>query len=367
MKRLKQVVCCLVTIFVALSAAITHADVFNMSGGQTSLQFVTVGDPGNAADTTGYGAVGYTYQMGKYDVTSAQYCAFLNAVATTADPYGLSTPSMASTGWGHGCGIVQTSGATGYSYTVLPGWANMPVNNVTFGDAARFCNWLQDGQPVGAEGPTTTETGAYTLNGGTSESALMGLTRNAGATYFIPSQNEWYKAAYYKGGSTNAGYWLYPTQSNTAPSNLLSSTGTDNANFALINQDTSTSTDPTNFLTSVGAFAASPGPFGTYDMGGNVYQWNEAILGSEYRGLAGGCWGYDSSNLASSDAAGGFYPTYIDPGYGFRVASVPEPSTLALLVCGMLGLVAYAWRRRQHEQRPSESEGNRGGRLDLEM
>ena len=52
----------------------------------------------------------------------------------------------------------------------------------------------------------------------------MAITRNAGATYFIPSENEWYKAAYYKGGSTNAGYWTYPTQSNTAPSNMLSAT-----------------------------------------------------------------------------------------------------------------------------------------------
>ena len=52
------------------------ADVFNMPPGQTSLQFVTVGNPGNAADpATGslYGAVPYTYQMGKYDVTAGQY------------------------------------------------------------------------------------------------------------------------------------------------------------------------------------------------------------------------------------------------------------------------------------------------------
>ena len=59
----------------------------------------------------------------------------------------------------------------------------------------------------------------------------MAITRNAGATYFIPSENEWYKAAYYKGGGTNAGYWTYPTQSNTAPSNVLSATGTNNANY----------------------------------------------------------------------------------------------------------------------------------------
>ena len=78
---------------VLLAALAAHAsgDVFNMPSGQTSLQFVTVGDPGNARDTvvmqfdgtTGYGSVPYVYQMGMYDVTVAQYCQFLNAVAKT--------------------------------------------------------------------------------------------------------------------------------------------------------------------------------------------------------------------------------------------------------------------------------------------
>jgi hypothetical protein len=59
-----------------------------MPGGQTSVSMVTVGNPGNAPDTTGYGAVSYVYKMDKYDVTTAQYTQFLNAVAAT-DTYGL--------------------------------------------------------------------------------------------------------------------------------------------------------------------------------------------------------------------------------------------------------------------------------------
>ena len=55
---------------------------------------VTVGNPGNSPDTTGFGAVSYTYQIGKYDVTIAQYAAFLNAVAK-ADPNGLYNNNMA--------------------------------------------------------------------------------------------------------------------------------------------------------------------------------------------------------------------------------------------------------------------------------
>jgi len=71
------------------------ADVFNLPSGETSLQFVTVGDPGNAPDTTGFGAVPYSYQMSAYDTTVAQYCAFLSAVAKT-DTYSLYNPSALS-------------------------------------------------------------------------------------------------------------------------------------------------------------------------------------------------------------------------------------------------------------------------------
>jgi formylglycine-generating enzyme required for sulfatase activity len=212
------------------------------------------------------------------------------------------------------------------------------VNNVSWGDAARFCNWLQNGQRTGSEGTATTETGAYTLNGDTTN--LMTETRNAGAKYFIPSENEWYKAAYYN--LSNGSYWAYPTQSNTAPSNALSATGTNNANCW--NDWNGGYTDPTNYLTSVGAFADSPGPYGTYDMGGDVFQWNEANIESEYRGLRGGGWDYYSGVLASS-GRGGATPT--GEGYfeGFRVASVPEPGSLAMLAGIALTTLLYYWRK----------------------
>ncbi len=128
-------------VAVLASAVTARADVFNMPTGQTSLDFVTVGNPGNGPDTAwspSYGAVSYTYQIGKYDVTAGQYCDFLNAVAQTADPYGLYYSWMANTGGSMftGCGIVQTSGPTGYSYSVVSGWANMPVNYVSWGSGA---------------------------------------------------------------------------------------------------------------------------------------------------------------------------------------------------------------------------------------
>ena len=200
------------------------------------------------------------------------------------------------------------------------------------------------------ENSTTTENGAYALNGATSNAALMAVPSpshsGAGAaTYFLPSENEFYKAAYYdptlNGGA--GGYWTYPTKSNTAPINslVLSPTSDNDANYY-----NGTYTDPTNYLTPVGIFAASPGPYGTYDMGGDVYQWNEASIAVSFRGLRGGSWDDNSDYLASS-VRNFTYPTGEYYGaVGFRVASVPEPGSIALLLAGA---VAFGiWRQRRN-------------------
>lgn len=103
------------------------ADVFNMPGGLTSLEWVTVGDPGNANDThgDGYGGVQYVYNIGKYEVTNAQYCEFLNAVAAS-DPYGLYDTNMSI-----GYGGIWISGSPGhYTYSTIAGREDMPVNYV---------------------------------------------------------------------------------------------------------------------------------------------------------------------------------------------------------------------------------------------
>jgi formylglycine-generating enzyme len=330
-----------VAVFVLYLAAVAvaRADVFNMPDGQTSLVLVPVGDTGNVADPlTGYGAVSYPYWIGKYDVTMAQYAQFLNAVATAGDPYGLYNPKML----GGTAGIVKTSNSSGLTYIAKDYGKNMPIVFVSWGDAARFVNWLANGQPIGAEGPGTTETGTYAINGGTSDSALIAVTRSATATWVLPTRDEWYKCAYYSGGGMSSTYWLYPTQSNDVPSNVLSPTGTNNASF--FNFSTGGHSDPVNLLTPVGTFLASHGEYGTYDMGGDVWQWEEtAILGFD-REARGGSYADISVNLMSPTNGGG-PPSSVVSNQGFRVAYVPEPSSIALLLAGAVGLWAWRWRR----------------------
>jgi formylglycine-generating enzyme len=345
-------------LLASLACHTASADVLNMGGtrdpatgqwtGLASLELVPVGDSGNAADTTEqwsdpgstYGSVSYTYGVGKYEVTCAQYCEFLNAVAKT-DTYLTYGPLMAS-GWAS-CGIAQSGSPSSYVYTVTKN-PNFPVNFVSWGDAARFCNWLANGQPSGPQGPGTTETGSYTLDGANTARDLLPIVRNASATYVIPSEDEWFKAAYYKGGGVDTGYWIYPTRSDDLPSNLLSSSGTNNANFSA-GIPGNTYTDPTNYLTTAGYFAGSQGPHGTFDQGGNVFEWTEAKYSGSYRHLRGGGFMH-ADNGGMWLMANNFshnIPTYSQPYVGFRVALVPEPATLSLLALGGLLL---ARRRR---------------------
>ena len=161
-------------------------------------------------------------------MTAGQYCEFLNAVAKT-DAYGLYNPEMYSSSFG--CKIRRLGSSENYTYVVDADgvedadWIHRPVKLDFVGDAARFANWLHNGQPTtGLQDLSTTEDGSYFLNGATSDSPLMAVTRKAGATWVIPSGDEWYKAAYYdpnKSGASVAGYWDYPTKSDTEPSNDL--------------------------------------------------------------------------------------------------------------------------------------------------
>jgi formylglycine-generating enzyme len=327
--------------WVAVSA---RADVFKMPAGQTSLEMVPVGDPGNVATSFGDGAVSYGYNIGKYEVTAGQYTAFLNAVGGV-DTNALYNTSMWSDG--HGCKIERYtgSGTAGslYQYRVAADYANRPVNYVSFWDACRFANWLQNGQTTGTQDAGTTESGAYSLNG-VANPNNGSITRNTGGQWAVTSKDEWCKAAYYKGGSTNAGYWLYPTSSNSDPSNdLINPDPGNNANF----RRSGFTIDSPYYRTAVGEFENSESPYGTFDQGGNVWEWNEVMLGDSIRGLRGGSFyelGGDSLKCGSHLNAG---PTTESYEFGFRVSQVPEPASLGVLGIGVIGLLAS----RRHARR----------------
>jgi formylglycine-generating enzyme len=316
--------------------------------GPVNMEVVPVGNINNAADPQPrgtFGSVSYKYNIGKYEVTNDQYTAFLNAVAAT-DTFGLYTLLMGSD---NAPGGIKRSGSSGnYAYAVKANMGNKPVVFVSFWSAARFVNWLHNGQPIGLQGNTTTEAGAYNL-GGILEPPNT-IQREPNARWFIPTEDEWHKAAYYDPAKPGgAGYWDYATGSDTPPTIAtansagdISNPGTNVANYingAIWN-------DLNGNVTTVGS--AGPGsasPYGTFDQAGNLMEWTEAIYDSApYRRTRDG--GYNGGvNLldASTSSLGWVGSGGGNSGTGFRVASIPEPTSSVIAITAAIGF----WRLRR--------------------
>jgi formylglycine-generating enzyme required for sulfatase activity len=321
--------------------AFTIGFLFVLSAQAVVIDWVTVGNAGNSDGGDGYGGVDYVYKIGKYEVTNKQYCEFLNNVARLGDPYGLYYGDGVLTGMaGTYGGIMRTGSGTEqspYNYSVKntgqpDDWSNKPVNYASWYDSIRFTNWLQSGN---------TENGTYLITSGGYEqgNVTIPLHSTFDTPHFVlPSEDEWFKAAYYDPelGGGKGGYWAYATMSDVVPKSEVPP-GTDfvkgSANYE----------NAVGNITEVGAYNGKPSAsaYGTFDQNGNLWEWNETLVGSWYR-TRGGSWdsaGYGLHREYPASRAAGENSS----NQGFRVALVPEPGTFLLL--GLGGLVLLRKRR----------------------
>jgi formylglycine-generating enzyme len=280
-------------------ADFANADSFGSGANSFSIDFVTIGSPGNPADTTGSpnpaGSVPYAFRIGKYEV-SEQMIDKANSLG--------------------GLGITKDTRGP-----------DKPATSVSWFEAARFVNWLNT---------STGSTPAYKFDGGGNFQLWTpsdpgydanNLFRNGLSTYFLPSVNEWYKAAYYDPAAGM--YWDYAIGSNAPPVAVAGGTvpGTEvyHQAFAVGPADVSQ--------------AGGLSPYGTMAQEGNVQEWEETELDvvnddvSSLRGRRGGNWDTLSSTTLWAQSRFASQPAIEGAGTGFRIASiVPEPSAQMILL-----------------------------------
>ena len=294
------------------------------------MKFVKVRGPNNRPDCNGRGCVPYEYEIAKCAISNADWCEFLNAIGEKAVAFGLWHKDM-ETGVLGGIVCSMTSGKDspriappselaslgGYAsplrFAAKAGWEKKPVTYVTYTGVMRYCNWLMTGD---------TEKGAYDLT-------VTPPRRLKGAKYFLPTDDEWYKAAYWDSQAKR--YWKYPTRSNEIPSQEQANFERDDhfSQLALTPQSSQTSKPPNlqtsklpnlqtskppnlqtsyYYLADVDAYADSPSPCGALQMGGNVWEFIEDCfdnpLGNKLRG---GSFGYTETGLSAANVDFGKY------------------------------------------------------------
>jgi formylglycine-generating enzyme required for sulfatase activity len=315
----KAIVKSLVVAVLVLAANTAMADTFGTGANTFTIDFVPISSATNPSG--GYGIVYYSYRMGTYEITNDQWNKFKAAYGTMTG-----NPSRA---------YDSSSSYTG---------TNVPTDNVSWYEAAQFVNWLNTSTGhqaaykfTGAQGTTN-----YTFapwSSGDPGYVASNPYRNANAFYFLPSENEWVKAAYWNGTALQT----YATKDNGFPAQ---GNGTSGTGWNYWNNGPATNPE--------GPWAVGSGSQelnGTYDMMGNDFEWMESPMNSgDYgagssRALRSGHWYYDSYVMASSTRSI-YYPAEECDIVGFRVASVPEPGSIALMLAGALCLLAYAWQRR---------------------
>lgn len=293
----------------AMMAVGSFAESITHGGTTINMDFVNIGFAGNAPDkridyaVKGYGDVDYDYRIGKYEVTIGQF-----AKAHAAD-------SRVGNGnenyWNDG---TRTVGASG------------PASNVSAFEAMQFANFLTTGDAY---------TGAYQFNG---SGVLTAIDRDAavstyGTVYVLPSEDEWYKAAYYR-PINDGSYSRFVNGDDNYLGAIHGTSSGWNYNRSVYGDYVN---DAPNYTWETGFGAEEQN--GTFDMIGNVFEFIEDAADqvlddlAEPRGIRGGSYAHTLS-LQQEDGAWAIAEIEISF-IGFRVVAIPEPSSIA-----MIGLVS---------------------------
>ncbi len=333
---------------VAVNASVSSADVVTFGSGSNTftLTFEAVEDPGNAADSTGYGAVDYSFGMSRYEITERMIDVY------NADSMNALFP---------------------IAYDAVGRGPNKPATSITWNEAARFVNWLNVSKGYGVAYYFPNSNGTNIMPWAPEQIQEYQETnpyRSKQAVYVLPAIDEWFKAAYYD-PARNAGaggYWNYAVQTDSAPVSTQAGTAAGTAVHGHGVNGSPADVDSAGGLSAYGVMA----------MTGNAWEWTESPKNGRYsnggsdRGFVGGSWADMNVEHFRRDQVIYYSPGMnLDQG-GFRVVSlvdftsggggfaplggtaVPEPGICAL--CGTLSLAA-AWRKmsfRKESRRRSD-------------
>ena len=321
---------------------------------QYGTEFVTIGAPGTnnwtpspqANDSMrGHGGIAYEYRIGRTEITTSQWVAFMNAAYGRSDsiPW-ISIPST----WGAAADYSYSG--PGRRWIAVPGRENYGVGDISWRAAAIYCNWLHNNQSTDRSAFLS---GAYNVStfGAFGNIFTDQAAHSPDARFWIPTMGEWMKAAYYDpnkpstGDPGRDGWWRYPNGTNTAP--IYGSHwagGEANSGFTTAINGLDATEIPLMSYVNVQS------PWGVMDLMGGTREWTETIgtIGTGYRErmVCGAAWTAPVDTFSTNRLGfpGSGYPS--NEGYvnGFRIAaSIPTPGTAAVLAVGAL---VFGRRRR---------------------